>query len=134
MTEAPRKKRDNAEERLQIEVSKLLSAARLLHYHGANEGDMPVQYRVKLKRKGTFAGFPDVMVFEPFTGEWVYSQAMNICHGLAIELKVGRNKPTAAQEKWLWDLKGRGWRVEVCYTLDEVLAVLRECYPHKFPK
>ena len=124
---APRKKRNNAEERLQIEVSKLLSAAGLLHYHGANEGDMPVQYRVKLKRKGTFAGFPDVVVFyPPYIGSSLGS-------GLAIELKVGKNEPTPSQLQWLNDLRDLGWRVEVCYTLDEVLDVLRECYPHKFP-
>ena len=103
---APRKKRNNEEDRLQIEVSKLLSAARLLHYHGANEGDMPVQYRVKLKRKGPFAGFPDVVVLDPF---WSVKKVWT--HGLAIELKIGKNKPTASQLQWHKDLRDRGWRV-----------------------
>ena len=57
--------------------------------------------------------------------------------GLAIELKAPdakgkRPKPTANQLKWLADLRQCGWRVEVCYSIDEVLAVLKECYPHKF--
>lgn len=118
------------EAQLQRAVAKVLDASGLLWYHGPNEGKRNPRTGAALKAAGMKAGFPDVVVFdlvEPNDGYVEYS-------GLAIELKVGRNKPTASQIDWHNDLRDRGWRVEVCYTLDEVLDVLRECYPHKFPQ
>jgi hypothetical protein len=35
------------------------------------------------------------------------------------------------QAAWHDRLRKNGWRVDVCRSLDEVLAVLRECYPDK---
>jgi len=35
------------------------------------------------------------------------------------------------QKAWHEVFSSYGWRMEVCRSLDEVLAVLRECYPHK---
>lgn len=116
------------EAQLQRAVAKVLDASCLLWYHGPNEGKRNPRTGAALKAAGMKAGFPDVMIFDyPMKGP-VFAK------GLAIELKVGRNKPTASQLQWHNDLRVRGWRVEVCYTLDEVLDVLRECYPHKFPK
>lgn len=36
--------------------------------------------------------------------------------GLVIEMKVGRNKPTPAQARWLGHLKEQGWTVAVCHS------------------
>ena len=119
------------EAQLQRAVAKVLDASGLLWYHGPNEGKRNPRTGAALKAAGMKAGFPDVVVFDRpcldvGTGpEWL---------GLAIELKVGKNKSTASQAQWHNDLRDRGWRVEMCYTLDEVLYVLRECYPHKFPR
>lgn len=125
------------EAQLQRAVAKVLDASGLLWQHSPNEGKRNPRTGAALKAAGMKAGFPDVVVFEPPQ----YEPAVELLkgfrgkpRGLAIELKVGRNKPTAAQAQWLSDLRERGWRVEVCYTLDEVLAVLRECYAHKFPR
>ena len=139
------------EAQLQRVVAKVLDASGLLWYHGPNEGKRNPRTGAALKAAGMKAGFPDVVVFEPYAvtvevplmksrgfsidsllkGASTVTES-RVCCGLAIELKVGRNKPTASQLQWDNDLRVRGWRVEVCYTLDEVLDVLRECYPHKF--
>lgn len=54
---------------------------------------------------GFKAGVPDVMIFEPSrNGRFV---------GLAIELKHGGNKTTAAQVEWLSKLYKKGWQTVV---------------------
>ena len=117
------------EAQLQRVVAKVLDASGLLWQHIPNEGKRNPRTGAALKAAGMKAGSPDVMVYDTFWG------AKNVwTNGLAIELKVGRNKPTASQLQWHKDLRDRGWRCEVCYTLDEVLDLLRECYPHKFPQ
>lgn len=126
--------RTMTEAQLQRAVAKMLDASGLLWQHSPNEGKRNPRTGAALKAAGMKAGFPDCVVFDPFGVADKPRNFQNIKRGLAIELKVGKNKPTAAQAKWLSDLGGRGWRCEVCYTLDEVLDVLRECYPHKFPK
>jgi hypothetical protein len=80
-----------------------------------------------MKSMGAKAGVPDVLIFNG-----VLSTLLQSWVGMAIELKVGKNKPTPAQLKWHEDLRACGWRVDVCRTVDEVLVVLRECYPNKF--
>lgn len=58
----------------------------------------------KLKAEGVKAGVPDVFL----------SIARGKYHGLFLELKVGRNKPTRLQEEWLEFLQSQGYRAEVC--------------------
>ena len=48
--------------------------------------------------------------------------------GLAIELKTAKGIVKKAQKQWHLALRERGWRVEVCRSLDEVRALVRECY------
>jgi hypothetical protein len=86
---------------------------------------------------GLKAGVPDVMVFEPFKiknvpwrGDPELAGAVHY-NGLALELKAGKNKSTAAQKQWHERLQSAGWKVAVCYSLDEALKVLRECYPNR---
>jgi len=121
-----------SESQLQRAVARVLDASGLLWCHVPNGGQRHPAVAKKLKAEGVKAGIPDVMVFEqpyrPMGAGFRY-----LTHnGLALELKAGRNKPTAAQVEWHERLRKNGWRVEVCYTLDEVLGILRECYPSKF--
>jgi len=67
--------------------------------HIPNEGKRTPFERFKFKYLGGKAGIPDVMVFCP---------NKTYC-GLAIELKAGKNKPTAAQVEWLERLEFCGW-------------------------
>lgn len=118
------------EDRLQKAVARLLDHSGLVWCHPPNGGNRTARTGALMKSMGAKAGVPDVLIFNAAIlvtrGSW---QSWS---GLAIELKVGKNKPKPAQLKWHEDLRACGWRVEVCYSVDEVLAVLRECYPNKF--
>lgn len=128
-TAKPRRKPVQHEQALQIAAANELRRLGLCFYHPANEGDFPVHYRAKLKLKGTSSGVPDILVFESFEYEGRFMS------GLAIELKNGKaGRVSRSQQEWIDDLRELGWRVEVCRYLDEVLEVLRECYPYKFKK
>lgn len=123
------------EAQFQRAVAKLLDASGLLWYHGPNEGKRNPRTGAALKAAGMKSGFPDCVIFDPPQYYHVIELIKGFKgapRGLAIELKVGRNKPTASQLKWHDDLRARYWRVEVCYTIDEVIDVLRECYPMRF--
>ena len=118
------------ESQLQRAVARLLDHSGMLWLHVPNGGHRHPAVAAKLKAEGVKAGAPDVLVFDS-----VHIRSQGVIweyNGLAIELKVGRNKPSAAQREWHEKLRARGWRVEVCRTIDEVLEVLRECYPNIF--
>ena len=70
--------------------------------------------RIKAKKTGYKKGFPDLFIYEP----------MGSYHGLAIELKVGYNKPTKEQKKWCQDLNKRGYKAVVCTGIDESLKTI----------
>lgn len=40
-------------------------------------------------------------------------------HGLWIEMKFGKNRPTKEQKQWLAFLESQGHRVALCYTFQE---------------
>lgn len=127
------------ENQLQKAVAKLLNSTGLIWCHVPNGGKRTARTGALMKSMGAKAGIADVLIFTPFIdpGEDECDRHLNDIRGnwitgLAIELKVGKNKPTPAQLKWHEDLRRCGWRVNVCRTVDEVLAVLRECYPNKF--
>ena len=76
----------------------------------------------KIRRQGRKAGLPDVMCFvrQP------RANPMDDWCGLAIELKVGRNDVTEAQERWLRDLQDVGWAVCVAHGVEQAWAAYRE--------
>ncbi|TXH57400.1 MAG: hypothetical protein E6Q97_04545 [Desulfurellales bacterium] len=116
-----------SENQLQQAVARLLDHSGLVWCHPPNGGNRTARTGALMKSMGAKAGVPDVLIFNG-----VLSTLLQSWVGMAIELKVGKNKPTPAQLKWHEDLRRCGWRVDVCRTVDEVLAVLRECYPNKF--
>ena len=124
-----------SENQLQQAVARLLDHSGLVWCHPPNGGNRTARTGALMKSMGAKAGVPDVLMFDrPFYPcDPKYPTGIHYhLNGLAIELKVGKNKPTPAQLKWHEDLRRCGWRVNVCRTVDEVLAVLRECYPNKF--
>ena len=82
-----------------------------------------------MKEHGVSNGVPDLLIFSRGA---VNGGSEGFGSPLAIELKAGKNKPTPDQAQWHADLRRCGWRVDVCRSVDEVLATLRECYPTKF--
>jgi hypothetical protein len=132
------------EDQLQKTVAKLLDATGLVWSASANGAFLQgnAQQRairgMRMKQHGVKNGIPDCMIFQPFRKygdvEGFAGQTWQTVNGLALELKVGKNKPTPTQQEWADKLRACSWRVEVCRSMDEVLAVLRECYPDRFPK
>ncbi len=105
----------NTEYQLQKTVCKYLDLNNIL-YCGSMGGQYQVfrSQRIKAKQTGYKRGFPDIFIYEP-VGKW---------HGLAIELKVGYNKPTKEQLYWRNELNKRGYVAEICNGLDETIEVI----------
>lgn len=85
----------------------------------------------KLKRMGLIRGLPDFLIFDKCTySEYKAGHLYRIREkvGVAIELKVGKNKTTPEQAEWLEKLVKRNWRCAVCYSLDEVVEIVEKCY------
>lgn len=67
-----------------------------------------------LKLSGVKAGVPDMM----------FPAARHGYHGMFIELKVGRNKPTPAQERWLHELNAAGYLARVCWGREQAIELI----------
>lgn len=87
-----------------------------LMFHVPNEGKRSVYTGAELKRAGLKSGVPDVML----------PVARKGYHGLAMELKAGKNKPTERQKKWLMGLAKEGWLCYVCWGYEAAVTVLSD--------
>ena len=65
-----------------------------------------VQHARRVHDEGMRSGVPDIICAAPYRGK----------AGLAIEMKVGKNKPTPNQVMWHTRLRHFGWQVSVCYS------------------
>lgn len=90
-------------------------ALRRLH-HIPNGGQRSKATAARLRAAGVKSGVPDLCL----------PCARGGYHGLYIEMKVGRNKPTANQADWLGYLRHAGYRAEVCWGADEAIGVITE--------
>ena len=77
-------------------------------------GKRPKRTAARMKAEGAKAGIPDITLPVARAGY----------HGLYIEMKVGRNKPTESQRWWLDALAMEGYRTTVCYSWEEARDVL----------
>lgn len=80
-----------------------------------NGGKRHISTAKRLKASGTKSGIPDI--FLPVANR-------HGKHGLWIELKVGKNKPTKNQLWWIHSLRAEGYAVEVCYSFQESQAAI----------
>lgn len=71
---------------------------------------------VNLKRQGVRSGVPDLMLPVP-KGKY---------HGLFIEMKFGKNKPTKNQTEYIDYLNSVGYSAIVCYSCDEALETIKK--------
>lgn len=68
----------------------------------------------KLKAEGVRAGILDLFLAAPRHG----------MHGLCIEMKVGKNRPSKQQEEVMAYLKKQGYGVQVCYGAVDAISVI----------
>lgn len=87
-----------------------------LAWHTPNGGRRHPREAARLKAMGVKPGVPDVFVAIPRNG----------LHGLFIELKAGRNKPTEAQAALHADLRAAGFSVAVAYGWHEAANQVAE--------
>jgi hypothetical protein len=73
-----------------------------------------------MKAEGLTAGVPDILCLAPgvINGKQY--------HGLAIEMKFGKNTSTPEQMDFQSDLSHFGWYVKVCYTAVEAFNIWAE--------
>ena len=69
-----------------------------------------------LKRQGVKSGVPDLHL----------PVARGNYHGLYIEMKVGKNKPTENQKRWINGLKFNGYAVAICYSAAAARQIIIE--------
>ncbi|MGN1478855.1 MAG: VRR-NUC domain-containing protein [Acutalibacteraceae bacterium] len=78
-------------------------------FHVPNGGYRDSKEGANLKLQGVKAGVPDILLLVA-RGEY---------HGMAIEMKAGKNRPTKDQLRWLANLTNEGYYVTVCYSMEE---------------
>ena len=83
-----------------------------LIHHSPNEGKRGPYQRYLIKCLGVSPGFPDLLMF--YKGKV-----------LAMELKIGKNRPSVNQRKWLADLAAY-MPVGVIYSLDDAIVFLEK--------
>lgn len=76
-----------------------------LMYHVPNEGKRTKATGARLCRIGMRRGVPDICLPHP----------SGVYHGLYIELKAERGKPTVEQREYLTALESEGYFVALCY-------------------
>ena len=109
------------EYQLQEAVARYLDVLGVLWCHVANERKTSKLRGGRLKKAGVKSGVPDCLIFEP-SGEYC---------GLAIELKVGYNKPSPAQIQFMLDMEKRGWKTAICKDLDSVISLVDQYLKQK---
>ncbi len=66
----------------------------------------------RLKREGVAAGWPDIQIMWPLPTKY---------HGLFIELKAPKGKPTKLQIEMIKKLNDKGYCAGICYGSDEAI-------------
>lgn len=89
--------------------------------HVPNEGKRTPFERYKFKYLGAKAGMPDILCFSNRGG----------FSGLAIELKVGYNKPTESQLECLETLEDNNWLSTWCNSFEKAKNIIDNYFDHK---
>jgi hypothetical protein len=89
--------------------------------HVPNEGKRSPFERYKFKYLGGVSGVPDILVFHKNEFK---------C-GLALELKVGYNKPTDNQKKCLKRLENTNWGAYWVNNLDDAIKIIDQHFKNE---
>ena len=110
------------EDRLQREVIKYINYQYLKVRYCASLGGIRTSYKqaIKAKTNGYVKGFPDLFIYE--------SRTINgkQYHGLAIEIKTIKGRPTKEQKEWIGALKERNYKAEIVKGLPAILELIDE--------
>lgn len=79
-----------------------------------NGGDRNLIVAVKLKAEGVRKGVLDLFLMIP----------CGIKHGLFIEMKYDKNKPSDEQKEFITRAEARGYATAVCWTAEEAVKVI----------
>lgn len=90
-------------------------------FHPANGGKRHIGVARKMKAEGVKRGVPDIILLYPSKG----------FHGLVIEMKIKGNYPTLDQKEWMCRLVKANYKVALCYSADEAIAVLENYLRNK---
>lgn len=90
---------------------RLRSTPNLLWWHTPNQGNLPVQYRVKLKRMGVTPGVSDLCFLKD--GKF-----------FALELKAENGRPSDHQIRFCMQVQDAGGYATIGYGLDRSLKIL----------
>jgi len=110
-----RLKRKDCEHYEQVKLFNWAKEKESLHLHLSlmfaipNGGKRHIGTATKLKAEGVKSGVPDVFLAVPKNGK----------SGLFIEMKYGKNKPSANQKWWIDSLRVEGYETAVCYGFEE---------------
>lgn len=99
------------EDDLQKAVAQYLDHRGYVWFHPPNGGFRNKREAQKFKEMGVKPGIPDIIILDP---------------QIVIELKIGKNNLTAAQDKWLNQFGSFGWKIYICRSLDEVMEILEK--------
>ena len=100
----------------QITIIKYCDLKKIPIYAIPNGGYRNVIEARNLKLQGVKSGVPDMCI----------PLARKGYHGLYIELKVGKNKPSTNQLKWIEILNTNGYKAVVCYGFDETIKTIED--------
>jgi hypothetical protein len=98
------------ETQFQIQCMKWLRSKGHLAIHVPNEGHRTAREASIAKQRGVLPGVSDILVLDI---------------GAAIELKVGKGKPSRAQELFIEAVNGCGWTGGFAWTFDEMKQIYR---------
>lgn len=85
-----------------------------LLFHVPNEGKRSVYTGARMRSEGLRSGVPDICL----------PVAKKRYHGLFVEMKAGKNKPTANQIEWLSSLEEQGYMTAICYGWEAAKVVI----------
>ena len=87
-----------------------------LMYHIPNGGERNKVVAAKLKAAGVKAGVPDICL----------PVARGQYHGLYIELKIDKGRPTQQQKEWNDALTKQGYKAVFCWGFESAIEVIKE--------
>jgi len=86
-----------------------------------NGGRRNPREAARLRMQGVLAGVSDLCIAEPFNG----------FHGAFVEMKFGKNKTTDAQDKFMQQMRDRGYFTGVCYSVGDFIETIRAYFEEK---